>query len=307
MPLIRLRLGDIYEELPLLVLSVLWLDAYLLSKFRLLGITLQVHEVINVDGDEESADTAIDVVEPSNIKKGKAVMNVPDGDLNGYTKSKKNQSGSQLKGSNANFSVGLEPPKFTMILGANKNMKSPLLSSNTTNFNSSSQLADASSHFGVKLHQSLLQAREKQTVSSSSYPMIRHDLNILIFQCKLNADNWLIQCMCEHFEDFVMGHFFKRAQDILTACKTYIKGAQVGSLTRGEQNADEDGQPSQFRQTVAGYIRILTRAFVKIGVKDCQELLTYSLPPSSPPPPPAEQETGRKADGVTENQASSMS
>ncbi|KAK4778792.1 hypothetical protein SAY86_006320 [Trapa natans] len=106
-----------------------------------------------------------------------------------------------------------------------------------------------------------------------------------------------------------MGHFFKRAQDILTACKTYIKGAQVGSLTKGgEQNADEDGQPSQFRQTVAGYIRILTRAFVKIGVKDCQELLTYSLPPSSPPPPPpAEQETGRKADGVTENQASSMS
>ncbi|KAK4779158.1 hypothetical protein SAY86_006686 [Trapa natans] len=132
----------------------------------------EVHEVINVDGDEESADTAIDVVEPSNIKKGKAVMNVPDGDLNGYSKSKKNQSGSQLKGSNANFSVGLEPPKFTMILGANKNMKSPLLSSNTTNFNSSSQLADASSHFGVKLHQSLLQAREKQTVSSSSYPSI---------------------------------------------------------------------------------------------------------------------------------------
>lgn len=101
-----------------------------------------------------------------------------------------------------------------------------------------------------------------------------------------------------------MGHFFKRAQDILSACKAYLEGAQVGCLIEGgDQDVDaggEESQSSQFKQTLAGYIRILARAFTKIGVKDCEEFLT-------PPPPTAAKETETQAEGVTDNQASSLS
>lgn len=86
MSLIRLGLEDICKRLTHLVLLVLWQDVPLLSiKFRLLGITFQafVQEVINVDKAEDNADSAINVKEPDNIKKGKAVMDVSDGHLNG--------------------------------------------------------------------------------------------------------------------------------------------------------------------------------------------------------------------------------
>ncbi|KAJ6314231.1 hypothetical protein OIU78_017818 [Salix suchowensis] len=37
----------------------------------------------------------------------------------------------------------------------------------------------------------------------------------------------------KHFEDFVLGHFHRRANDILVACKAYMGGAQVGCLVNG--------------------------------------------------------------------------
>ncbi|KAA8526833.1 hypothetical protein F0562_008938 [Nyssa sinensis] len=58
----------------------------------------------------------------------------------------------------------------------------------------------------------------------------------------------------KHFEDFVVGHFFKRAHDILVACKAYMDGAQVGCLAGGVQDVDAgDKSCSQhFKQTLAG-------------------------------------------------------
>ncbi|KAK4750653.1 hypothetical protein SAY87_004135 [Trapa incisa] len=126
-----------------------------------------------------------------------------------------------------------------------------------------------------------------------------------IFVLSLKTMTYVINKPPKHFEDFVMGHFFKRAEDILTACKAYIKGARVGSLVKGgEQNANAGGegyQPGRFEKILASYIRILARAFMKIGVKDCEELLTYSLPP-----PTAAQETERQAEGITNSNQVSL-
>lgn len=88
-----------------------------------------------------------------------------------------------------------------------------------------------------------------------------------------------------------MGHFFRRAHDILMACNAYMEGAQVGSLVRGVQDVDvgEKGCSSQFKQTLVAYVGILGKAFMKIGVKDCEKFLTS---------PPAK-ETERQVGGVT--------
>uniref|UniRef100_A0A5B6ZNH2 E2 ubiquitin-conjugating enzyme n=1 Tax=Davidia involucrata TaxID=16924 RepID=A0A5B6ZNH2_DAVIN len=75
----------------------------------------------------------------------------------------------------------------------------------------------------------------------------------------------------KHFEDFVVGHFFKRAHDILVACKAYMDGAQVGCLARGGVQDVDEGDKScsqHFKQTLAGYFNTLVQAFKQIGAKD---------------------------------------
>ncbi|KAK1389313.1 hypothetical protein POM88_017491 [Heracleum sosnowskyi] len=45
----------------------------------------------------------------------------------------------------------------------------------------------------------------------------------------------------KHFEEFILGHFFKHAREILVACKAYMDGAQVGCLVSGGvQDVKED-------------------------------------------------------------------
>ncbi|KAI4320742.1 hypothetical protein MLD38_034187 [Melastoma candidum] len=79
----------------------------------------------------------------------------------------------------------------------------------------------------------------------------------------------------EHFKDFVVGHFSKRAPDIIGACRAYIGGALVGSLVPGAGNgpkADDGDQSSpQFRNTVSSCIGLLLKAFTGIGVKGCEK------------------------------------
>lgn len=69
---------------------MLWQDVPLLSiKLHVLGEkkTLQafVHEVIDIDSDEDIADSAIMETELNEIKKGKSVMDVSGGLLNGHS------------------------------------------------------------------------------------------------------------------------------------------------------------------------------------------------------------------------------
>ncbi|KAK4363849.1 hypothetical protein RND71_015207 [Anisodus tanguticus] len=80
----------------------------------------------------------------------------------------------------------------------------------------------------------------------------------------------------KHFEDFVIGHFFQSAQDILVACKAYTDGAQVGSLVRGGVQDVDEGDKScspTFKASLAGYIKTVIDAFKEIGAKDCDKFI----------------------------------
>ncbi|KAB2059418.1 hypothetical protein ES319_A11G301500v1 [Gossypium barbadense] len=79
-----------------------------------------------------------------------------------------------------------------------------------------------------------------------------------------------------HFEDFVVGHFYTRAQDILLACKAYMDGAQVGCPVKGGIQDVEEGEKScspKFKVSMAGCVNMLVKEFTVLGVKDCEKFL----------------------------------
>ncbi|PSS16184.1 Ubiquitin-conjugating enzyme like [Actinidia chinensis var. chinensis] len=83
----------------------------------------------------------------------------------------------------------------------------------------------------------------------------------------------------KHFEDFVGGHFCKRAQDILVACKAYMDGAQVGCLARGgvqDVDAGDKSCSQCFKDNLASYITILVQTFSQTGAKDCNKFLSLA-------------------------------
>lgn len=76
-----------------------------------------------------------------------------------------------------------------------------------------------------------------------------------------------------------MGHFCKRAHSILTACKAYMDGAQVGSVVKsGVQNFYQGNKnhSQQFKNSLASYIDLLVKEFTQIGAKDCEKFLTQA-------------------------------
>lgn len=84
----------------------------------------------------------------------------------------------------------------------------------------------------------------------------------------------------KHFEEFVIGHFCKHAQDILGACKMYIEeGVHARSVTKGEvKNAQANTHKCSpnFISDVASHITMLVEAFVRIGAKDCDKFLSLA-------------------------------
>ncbi|KAE8731760.1 putative ubiquitin-conjugating enzyme E2 26 [Hibiscus syriacus] len=81
----------------------------------------------------------------------------------------------------------------------------------------------------------------------------------------------------KHFENFVVGHFYRRGQNILVACKAYMDGAQVGCLAEGGIQDVDEGNKScskKFRDSVAGCVSIIVKEFTVLGVNDCEKFLT---------------------------------
>ncbi|XVF78510.1 hypothetical protein PTKIN_Ptkin14bG0140000 [Pterospermum kingtungense] len=81
----------------------------------------------------------------------------------------------------------------------------------------------------------------------------------------------------KHFEDFVVGHFYRRAHDILVACKAYMDGAQVGCLVKGGVQDVDEGDKScsqRFKDSLAGCVNMLVKEFTALGVDDCEKYLT---------------------------------
>ena len=68
--------------------------------------------------------------------------------------------------------------------------------------------------------------------------------------------------MMQHFEFFVDGHFCKRAHDIITACKSYKEGLQVGFLAN-----DNKVCSMEFRKDIKSCFQPLVKAFKKMGAE----------------------------------------
>ncbi|KAJ8431992.1 hypothetical protein Cgig2_005921 [Carnegiea gigantea] len=81
----------------------------------------------------------------------------------------------------------------------------------------------------------------------------------------------------QHFEDLVAGHFRIHAYDILTACKAYTEGAEVGcSIKKWLEEGENAGRPgsTNFRQEVAKMMKPLLKYFLNNGSKDCDKFQT---------------------------------
>ncbi|KAF5730673.1 Ubiquitin-conjugating enzyme 25 putative isoform 1 [Tripterygium wilfordii] len=89
----------------------------------------------------------------------------------------------------------------------------------------------------------------------------------------------------KHFEDFVRGHFYNRAHDILIACKAYMDGAQVGCLIKdGVQDVDQGDKrcSEKFKGSLPGVIEVLLGEFKRIGAMNLEKFQK-----------PAEKESGK--------------
>ncbi|XP_043687702.1 putative ubiquitin-conjugating enzyme E2 38 isoform X2 [Telopea speciosissima] len=101
---------------------------------------------------------------------------------------------------------------------------------------------------------------------------------------KYNEETFILSCRTmlyslnrppKNFEDFVIGHFYKRANDILEACKAYMEGAEVGCVVKGGVQKVEEGDKSSsktFKKKVYDISNLLFTKFTEIGAKGCTHL-----------------------------------
>ncbi|XP_074356919.1 putative ubiquitin-conjugating enzyme E2 38 [Apium graveolens] len=106
-----------------------------------------------------------------------------------------------------------------------------------------------------------------------------HGYNGETFIKSLQTMLFILQNQPMHFEDFVVGHFFKRATDILVACKAYTEGAQIGCVRGGVQDVDvgDKSCSAYFRKTLHPFIKRLVDAFTEIGVEGCEQFVPPAI------------------------------
>ncbi|XP_071701564.1 putative ubiquitin-conjugating enzyme E2 38 [Rutidosis leptorrhynchoides] len=76
----------------------------------------------------------------------------------------------------------------------------------------------------------------------------------------------------KHFEDLVAGHFRSRAHVILSACRAYMEGVEVGSMVDGTTTSDSVNNGSNtFKTSVGRMINGLVSNFSKYGATDCDQ------------------------------------
>lgn len=73
----------------------------------------------------------------------------------------------------------------------------------------------------------------------------------------------------QHFRNLVIQHFHVRAFAILSSCRAYAKGVEVGC---GVEVAKEKGS-HEFRKNVKWYMRTLVGAFKEIGAENVDEFV----------------------------------
>ncbi|XP_052178526.1 putative ubiquitin-conjugating enzyme E2 38 [Diospyros lotus] len=98
-----------------------------------------------------------------------------------------------------------------------------------------------------------------------------------VFILSLKTMMYTLRRPPKHFEDLVAGHFRFRALDILSACKAYIEGAEVGSVVEGRAQDPpaqvDTGKTAEFKATVAKMMNSLVSYFSKNGSSGCEQFL----------------------------------
>ncbi|XP_057505633.1 putative ubiquitin-conjugating enzyme E2 38 [Actinidia eriantha] len=95
-----------------------------------------------------------------------------------------------------------------------------------------------------------------------------------VFILSLKTMMYTLRRPPKHFEDFVAGHFRLRGHSILSACRAYMEGAEVGSASR-ERAPDASGNnPMEFKAAVGRMMRSLVTNFIKNGSEDCEQFRT---------------------------------
>ncbi|KAK3006729.1 hypothetical protein RJ639_017182, partial [Escallonia herrerae] len=85
-----------------------------------------------------------------------------------------------------------------------------------------------------------------------------------VFILSLKTMMYTLRRPPKHFEDLVAGHFRSRAHDILSACKAYMVGAEVGSAARGSSSGE-------FKAAISGMMNALVSNFTRNGAKNCEQ------------------------------------
>ncbi|KAJ4749421.1 Ubiquitin-conjugating enzyme family protein [Rhynchospora pubera] len=97
---------------------------------------------------------------------------------------------------------------------------------------------------------------------------VTYNENAFLLSCK--SMMYLIQKPPKHFEDFIREHFTCHAPRLITACKAYLDGAQVGSLCKNEEpfGACHKSCSTGFKLMLAKLLPKLVSTFTEMGI-DC--------------------------------------
>ncbi|KAJ0565703.1 putative ubiquitin-conjugating enzyme E2, ubiquitin-conjugating enzyme/RWD [Helianthus annuus] len=111
----------------------------------------------------------------------------------------------------------------------------------------------------------------------AEYFSLLYNERILIRSLKIMT--YIMNKPPKNFEAFVVGHFRNRVVDILTACKGYMDGVQVGCGVGNKERCCS----IEFRNEVAMCIRHLKFGFNKMGATEAEKFTVLDAPtPSSP-------------------------
>ncbi|XP_030528822.1 probable ubiquitin-conjugating enzyme E2 24 isoform X2 [Rhodamnia argentea] len=102
---------------------------------------------------------------------------------------------------------------------------------------------------------------------------VSYNENAFLMTCKSML--YLLRKPPKHFEALVEEHFSSHSDDILYACKEYMKGAPVGFASRAEEKAQETqkGSSTGFKIMLAKLFTKLIDAFTEKGM-DCSQFLS---------------------------------
>lgn len=97
------------------------------------------------------------------------------------------------------------------------------------------------------------------------------EYNEEIFILSLKTMIYTLRRPPKHFEDLVAGHFRSCAHVILSACRAYMEGVQVGSVIDARIPDDDKRGSNSFKAAVGRMVNGLVSNFSRYGATDCDQ------------------------------------